>query len=600
MSIIDNLLANTDVILSTLSAKCERGLFMGKLKHNVALGIVFAAMLVSASENGRSVYEDAALWIKGAYDRNANVGMDPQDLRNAVSVSDMLLNRGSWGEATNCIKRYENVICPYSNTELINVPCLNFQQIVDSEGKVHPRHFRVAGKISVTNCISTVVMRVKPEYSSVGSSWVCGGIGYQIGFSKLGDGLLKLRGYCGNWQEANFKLAPGTWLDLAVVKSGESNLKFYAVTNNGTLFSQSMNAMGISSSGVQTNFYLGLSESGYSSWNPVATNSTSQRRMAFRGSLHSIAVWNRQLSEAEIREAFAFPRSDVLRIGVDNGDGGEFIKSSADGTVVNADDWYTMPSKLSPDETVDIEFSLRSFESSLSQLLRLTAASGTGQGARLSVSLNGTAIEEVLQAEAGKVKAILLPGMLFREGRNTLRLTNVSDKDVKFDSLALGGSWQMGVPDDSSAEFQQDAMGNNTTGYMEDGNWKNTDKIVDMRRTNSIVALYPANLKEAGYPAMFSVRVNIPGDPDYYKRQNAEMPNWQLRVNGQKKAEGKFSEKFKTTMYKLKSEELMAGTNVFSIVCNNTTEKNANSWFNIDYWRFEVRRLPLPFVITIR
>jgi peptidyl-tRNA hydrolase len=94
--------------------------------------------------------------------------------------------------------------------------------------------------------------------------------------------------------------------------------------------------------------------------------------------------------------------------------------------------------------------------------------------------------------------------------------------------------------------------------------------------------------------------VEIPGDPNYYENKKAEMPNWQLRVNGQKKAEGKFSEKFKTTMYKLKSEELMAGTNVFSIVCNNTTEKNANAWFNIDYWRFEVRRLPLPFVITIR
>jgi hypothetical protein len=247
---------------------------------------------------------------------------------------------------------------------------------------------------------------------------------------------------------------------------------------------------------------------------------------------------------------------------------------------------------------VDIEFSLRSFEYSLSQLLRLTAASGTGQGARLSVSLNGTAIEEVLQAEAGKVKAILLPGTLLREGRNTLRLTNVSDKDVKFDSLALGGSWQMGVSDDSSAEFY--SVDGNTLGYMEDGNWKNTDKIVDMRRTNSIVALYPSDLKEAGYPAMFSVRVHLPADLDYYERKNAEIPNWQLRVNGQKKAEGKFSEKFKTTMCKLKSDELMAGTNVFSIVCNNTTEKNANAWFNIDYWRFEVRRLPLPFVITIR
>ena len=99
---------------------------------------------------------------------------------------------------------------------------------------------------------------------------------------------------------------------------------------------------------------------------------------------------------------------------------------------------------------------------------------------------------------------------------------------------------------------------------------------------------------------MFSVRVNIPSDLDYYERKNAEIPNWQLRVNGQKKAEGKFPEKFKTIMYKMKSDELMAGTNVFSIVCNNTTEKNANAWFHIDYWRFEVRRLPLPFVITIR
>ena len=556
----------------------------------LALG---AAVSAQANPPPTSVFSDAAIWFKGAYDRDSTPGMDYKDLRNALDVSTQLapMNSGTWGEATNCVVRYEDVVCPYANTVMSNVPCFYMPQAIGEDGKLHPRHFYFKDCVSVTNCEATVVMRVCPADRA---NWITGELGFLIGFSKDDDGRLKLRSYCGIWQNTNFKVDPGQWIDVAVVGS-KSSMKFYAITNNGALFTQTMSAQG--SDAVKTNLTFGLHQSGYSSWSAVATNSGSTRVSAFCGSIHSFAVWNRRLSEAEVREAMAFPRSDIMRIGVADGAGGEFIKASPDGKPVNADDWYGMPAALAPGESVDIAFWLKDYEHTFPQVLRLTSAPGSSGG--LDVSVNDTALRKALRSAPGATKTLFIPGELFLSGSNTLHLANNSPGTVMFDALALGGSWQVGYPNGARSEFAAP----NAVSFVEDGNWKNFRGIITRSTTDVSVVVSP-ELAASGHPAVFNVSVFTPYA--YSANNYPSHASYQLLVNGKKKLDATLdsyagnAQYFGTMSVDIAPGELKAGTNMFSIACQMPGAGGNQSYFATDYLWMAIKDFPKGINISFK
>jgi len=384
------------------------------------------------------------------------------------------------------------------------------------------------------------------------------------------------------------------WIDVAVVGS-QSGMKFYAVTNNGALFTQSMVAQG--SDAVKTNLAFGLHQSGYSSWSAVATNSTSTRVSAFCGSIQSFAVWNRPLSEMEVREAMAFPRSDIMRIGVADGAGGEFIKASPDGKPVNADDWYGMPAALAPGESVDIAFWLKDYEHTLPQVLRLTSAQGSSGG--LHVSVNGTALKKVLKSVSGATKTLFIPGNLFISGSNTLHLANNSPGTVVFDALALGGSWQVGYPDGARSEFATSSAGN----FVEDGNWKHFRGIIASSTTDVSVVVSP-ELAASGHPAVFNVSVFSP-----YAYSPANYPShasYQLLVNGKKKLDVTLdsytgsAKYFGTISAEIAPGELKAGTNMFSIACQMPGAGGNQAYFATDYLWLAMKNFPKGMIISFK
>lgn len=580
----------TQMNIQTTTAIVARTTAKAVAAAALALGATAPA---NAADVGKNVFSDAAVWFKGAYDRNSTLGMDYKDLRNALDLSTELapMNAGNWGQATNCVVRYEDVICPYAGTVMSNVPCFYMPQAIGEDGKLDPRHFYFKDCVSVTNCEATVVMRVRPECRS---TWITGELGFLIGFSKDDDGRLMLRSYCGKWQNTNFKVDPGVWIDVAVVGS-QSGMKFYAVTNNGALFTQSMSAQG--SDAVKTNLAFGLHQSGYSSWSAVATNSSSTRVSAFCGSIQSFAVWNRRLSDVEVREAMAFPRADIMRIGVADGAGGEFIKASPDGKPVNADDWYGMPAALAPGESVDIAFWLKDYEHTLPQVLRLTSAQGSSGG--LHVSVNGTALKKVLKSVSGATKTLFIPGNLFISGSNTLHLANNSPGTVMFDALALGGSWQVGYPNGARSEFAAP----NAVSFVEDGNWKNFRGIITSSTTDVSVVVSP-ELAASGHPAVFNVSVFTP-----YAYSPANYPShasYQLLVNGKKKLDVTLdsytgsAKYFGTISAEIAPGELKAGTNMFSIACQMPGAGGNQSYFATDYLWLAMKNFPKGMIISFK
>ena len=564
------------------------------LKCGNLLSMAVALVFGVSAETGKSVFSDAAVWIKGAYDGTGTVGIiDQGDIRNAMDMSAAITGSAVYGGSANRQYVREDVLCPYTGTVISNVPCINLAQAV-VDGKCNWTSLKLAGEggpVCVTDCCATVVARIRPESftNPTKAYWLLGGMGFLFGFveDSAKPGLLRMRGHCGNWQTTDFYAEPGTWIDVAVVRENEVGFRFYAVTN-GVMWSQWKSATGISC-GTKTDLYLGLNQSGNNAGSVDITSETNFRRLSYRGLIQSFAVWNRRLTDAEIREAFAFPRADIARIGLADGAAGEFVKTSPDGAPVNANDWYGMPAELAPGDEVDIAFWLKDYEHSLPQILRITAASGTSPNVGLSVSVNGSVLPKALPVQAGATKSLLLPGELFLSGSNTLHLANNSSGTVCFDALALGGSWQVGYSDLSHAEFS--STRSNTRCWVDDSSWDFYRAVV-VSTTNAMIMNVPLEL--SGYPAKLTVGAGTAYTVDAIDPP----PVCEILVNGVGKGKMQFTEQWQTFTVRLKQGELKAGTNEFSFVCCPPCDPK-RGYFFMDYWRMEMK-CPKGLMISLR
>jgi hypothetical protein len=419
-------------------------------------------------------------------------------------------------------------------------------------------------------------------------------MGFSFGFVEDPEKpeLLRMRGSCGNWQTTDFYAEPGTWIDVAVVRENEVGFRFYAVTN-GVMWSQWKSATGISC-GTKTDLYLGLNQSGNNAGSVDITSTNNWRRLSYRGLIQSFAVWNRRLTDAEIREAFAFPRADIARIGLADGAAGEFVKESPDGTPVNANDWYGMPAALAPGEEVDIAFWLKDYEHSLPQILRITAASGTSPNVGLSVSVNRSVLPKALPVQAGATKSLLLPRELFLSGSNTLHLANKSSGTVRFDALALGGSWQVGYEDDNCAELLR-----GTEMDVCSSRWY--CMIASTNSSNTVTVNIPAEFVSCGHPARFIVRGYL-----HYGLVNFDpAPMCELAVNGIGKGIMTFTDRCQTFTVKVEPEELKAGMNEFSFINRSIPLESEDSgkkspYILMDFLRLEMKAVPPGFVVILK
>ena len=97
----------------------------------------------------------------------------------------------------------------------------------------------------------------------------------------------------------------------------------------------------------------------------------------FRGSIHSLVGWPRALSEYEIRQVFAYPKMDLVRLGTLNGNSKEFGgDGTADVVAGDSDSHAKMPSALTGEcPSATIKFSVPSHLAGVNQILRVTPPS---------------------------------------------------------------------------------------------------------------------------------------------------------------------------------------------------------------------------------
>ena len=160
------------------------------------------------------------------------------------------------------------------------------------------------------------------------------------------------------------------------------------------------------------------------------------RLQAFRGSIQSYAAWERALSADEVRQVFAWPASDLVRLGTANDSAQEFSDGAAPTT---------------------FNFDVAAKDAGLAQVLRVSATATSAAGA-FSVSLNGAAIGS-LAVSPGKTALFPIKKNLTVAGANTITLTRTSADPVAIDAIVVGGGIQIGSANGTSSEFAPETYG---------------------------------------------------------------------------------------------------------------------------------------------
>ena len=554
------------------------------MQGKLACAILLFALLPPTGPLGASVFDDAAIWIRGFRDADGDgrigIAADVPDARSACTAIPCTL----YGSASNRHCRAENVVCPYAGRTMSAVPCCYLPQPVDEAGLGVFGSFAVlnSGKVAVTNGVSTVVARIRPEAPLMGTTvWLTGGIGSQIGFTLQENGTLRIRGYAGGgYRNCNFYAETNVWMDVAIVCDATS-CKIYAVTNGSAFFSQSFSvANGESEYG---DFYFGYTSSGLN-------YATAKRYASYRGSIHQLALWNRALSEREVREAFAFPANDIFRVGLVDGTAGEAGRDLPGGEAANADDWHSAPAMLPADTSASYVFTADATTAALPQLLRLTATSASASGT-FAVIVNGKALAP-LSSLPGRTAVAFVPTNVLCVGANTLTLTRQTAGVTWVDALELGGSFQLGVDDDAYAEFG--SSGN--PAYAEDGNWKHVATAVGRESTNTVSVLVPASVAAAQNGWLLEVKAFTPYGLGHYETP----PEAGLMVNGSLLMRESYSDvRYKTFAANMPAGTLRAGENTLSFV-NFTPLTTADGYLRIDFWRLSALPLPKGIAISFR
>lgn len=209
----------------------------------------------------------------------------------------------------------------------------------------------------------------------------------------------------------------------------------------------------------------------YTNAGRIAGNATK----CFRGDIGQFAVWNRALDFDEMKKALAWPRGDLVRVGVRDGGAGEFRGGAA--ADADAAEW-TIPSSFAAGDAATVKFILdRKGEEEMQQLFRWFGAADSAVGSvRLDVNGKPVGTATVLPGHATywKVKEGFLVA-----GTNTLTVTRVDGLAgaVKPDALALGGSWQIGHKDGNYVEFAHEGAGLAHHDVLE-GNWYSIKRVM--------------------------------------------------------------------------------------------------------------------------
>jgi len=440
------------------------------------------------------IYDDACLWLKGFRDANedgyVNSKSDMPDARDVSAEIDWMM----YGRDASRACRTENVFCQYVGRSL-SAPCLYLPQetyIENDKTYIYQGSIGLSSsqRVAVTNGLGTVIARIRPDVDQPvadGKVFLTGGFYPQLMLeSKNGVWYLaayaKSSGGSGTYPRSSLKIPMGEWSDVAVTYDGEKIVWYMSAS--GRVENASYDFQMYPSE--QNAFYFGYNLAGRSG----ASASTSAAYFgSFRGSIHQIAVFNRSLNEAEVREAFAFPGPDLFRMGVVDGTSMEFGIGGATEDTVDPSNWYASPQSLPFGSSLKISFVVTGNVANVQQRLRLAATSGSDSG-DVNVAVDDKTTYTI-GSSPGQTCSTVIPAEEMTPGEHTFVLTRATAGTTYIDALSLGGSFQIGIEDGTYDEF---ALRGDCVFYADDYDWQHMLKQINKQTTNEWKFTLPCDL----------------------------------------------------------------------------------------------------------
>ena len=243
----------------------------------------------------------------------------------------------------------------------------------------------------------------------------------------------------------------------------------------------------------------------------------------FRGAVREVRLWNRCLSEEEMRMVFA-GQQQGWSIGAENDSANEFSDTECVGTFnPRTMSWSKMRKTLtSANPSVTITSTFPIDRRNLPRVLHIKPIlSAEAAGGKLDVSLNGTNIGTVKLRSGDNwffVKERVFSRLVGNDGVATFTLARSGNMagTVMFDSLELTGSFQIGKSDNVNAD-----------GSFSEFTWVQ-DRNHELYSTVEDIKIYPANISpNKGIDIYFPLRQAV---ADHYKFRFSTHLFWQTEA----------------------------------------------------------------------
>ena len=421
------------------------------------MGGVIAVASLAAMPAAGGVYDDCAWWFRSGRDADSSGTLTTGEFYDEIHASDPAAaahaNAVVSGTLTcrdEPVRRACDALAATNTVPVVYIPqngstATAYVNTSSLMNEVLDGHFDAY----------TLLFRVRRERNSTADATQTFAVmGYSTwsGYNPHPGGLLRFAGddnsedgkhiayYIDNsayWSQHynNLKIPADEWVDIAVVVSGTKVRIGVArptasSSAKGIVFEEKTFSAGV------------MPQKGKGTWALFAEGATSGN--FFSGSCQQVAVWPRALSDAEVVEAFGFPRPSVWQVGLENGGSNEFSSTHvASQTIDVQKPWHNVSPVLNAGESRTVAFPLRAEEVDAgAQVLLIKPLSGS---ATLSVTINGQSVGSK-SVQAGLAQHWLIPKANLRRDTNELVISRIDSGNASLviDMMQMSGSWQLG------------------------------------------------------------------------------------------------------------------------------------------------------------
>jgi len=559
------------------------------------------------------VYDDAAAWWHFDYDPDYN-----PDAVN-VATADDIRDQRAWGSASTKgaggrhasgvrgvlggpLWTHAPVVCPAGGRRY-GALSLRFQQETNELGQVCPDSIKIDNfRLTGSSAIVTRFLWDGITYSSSYPGWIYNnslewntsrgwmfGVRHDGGINRLGMYVGQTPFYLGS----SSNIITGKWYDAAAVitDNGPDNtdtVELFLWPEGETLQYQKFTTSAVTNSAGGSGAVIGSEsfQDGYSS----PTNSNSGK--SFKGLVNHIAVWDRALFYEEVLEAFCYPQP-LAQVGIRNGSATDMrLETEADPVFTPDDPWHTVPRALReayPDLTMKIPLTAEQANLNLVFHIRTLDTSPAGQKAQLRFAVNATT-NHPIRIGANQDFFWSVPKSQLVTGTNTFTLSYAEGPAnwISFDWMELGGAWQVGIDNNSAAEFIMESQAGDHF-YITDPVWTHLERAI-VRGTDTNTVLHFVLSPEMASNVTFSYTTRIVQQGCSEGTQPEPPYPFSIGVNGRILYQSTTGVPNNTLItIPFAPDDLRAGENEINLMFNST-----NGWLQFDFHRLDTQPWKLP------